>query len=80
MPVVHAYSPEEIENMRSAIMGLYMYGDELHKTMSVHETSSLVEQMVQTYIAAGITGEQLQQLYYDKLMTDDKKEKAKSAD
>lgn len=62
-----AYSPKEIENMRTAIMGLYIYDSELHKTMSVYETSSLVEQMMQTYMAAGITGDQLQKLYYDKL-------------
>jgi len=73
MIVDHAYSPEEIENMRTAIMGLYMYDNELHKTMSVYETSSLVELMMQTYMATGITGDQLQKLYYDKLTADNKK-------
>ena len=70
-----AYNPEEIENMRTAIRGLYIYDNELRKTMSEFEISSVVEQMMQTYLVAGITCDQLQKLYYNKITAETKKVK-----
>ena len=78
MPAKHIYTAEEIDGMRSSITGLYIYSKETHKHMSLYEIATLSEQMLQTYIAAGITGEKLHQLYYDKLTEDAKKEKDSS--
>jgi hypothetical protein len=73
---VQNYSAEDIERLRSIIDSLYLSDDTDLRQMSRYERRALGEQMLQTYMSAGISHHELQALLTKKTVEEPEGRKA----
>lgn len=73
----HTYTAKEIADLRSVIAVLYVHP---LGSLGVYEQTSLVEQMLQTYMAAGVTYLDLMEIYRARVVEEQRKKEAGTSD
>lgn len=63
------YGPKDIEDLRRVIRAMYLSAEQ-QSQMSVYESLSICEQMLQTYISVDITDAHLRDLQRERIAAD----------